>query len=62
MNFKIINSVLFSLMQAAIIVISPQMYKVKKKNRQVCFYPAQRYLSANSITWFTLMQSFLDPG
>lgn len=31
MNFKIINSVLFSLMQAAIIVISPQMYKVKKK-------------------------------
>ena len=33
MNFKIINSVLFSLMQAAIIVISPQMYKVKKKNR-----------------------------
>ena len=25
------NSVLFSLMQAAIIVISPQMYKVKKK-------------------------------
>ena len=37
MNFKIINSVLFSLMQAAIIVISPQMYKVKKKKQTSLF-------------------------
>ena len=40
MNFKIINSVLFSLMQAAIIVISPQMYKVKKKKKQISLFLA----------------------
>lgn len=34
------NSVLFSLMQVAIIVISPQMYKVKKKKKQISLFLA----------------------